>query len=137
VWERPLVGFTGVVPSVSHVHLRAGAVVAVIAALTTGCGSSATSAPAGTTHRSIRPKPKREPTNTPVSLRLERSLGPLPAPRTGAAAAVLGRIIVISSEQAPSSLPTPVHDAAAATLGNRLLLFGGGETEGTDQIVQV
>jgi N-acetylneuraminic acid mutarotase len=81
----------------------------------------------------------------------------MPAARTGAAAAVLGSSIVVSGglsasgtststvflvgpyggQQAQSSLPSPVHDAAATTIGNRLLLFGGGEVEGTDQIVQV
>jgi N-acetylneuraminic acid mutarotase len=41
------------------------------------------------------------------------------------------------AQEARSSLPSPVHDAAATTIGHRLLLFGGGEAEGTDQIVKV
>jgi N-acetylneuraminic acid mutarotase len=36
-----------------------------------------------------------------------------------------------------ATLPVPVHDAASAVLAERLLLFGGGESEGSDRIVQV
>ncbi len=35
------------------------------------------------------------------------------------------------------SLPSPIHDAAAAAVGTRLLVFGGGVSEGSDHILQV
>ncbi len=38
---------------------------------------------------------------------------------------------------AAAELPSPVHDAAAAEISGRLLLFGGGRSEGSDRIVEV
>jgi serine/threonine-protein kinase PknK len=144
------VGFTGSVASASNAHLRVVVVAFLIAGVTSGCGSPSASAPTRTNHHTAHAA-------RPVSLRVTRSLGPLPAARTGAAAAVLGSKIVVNgglsaagtstatvfivgpngAQQPGSSLPSPVHDAAATTIGNRLLLFGGGQAEGTDQIVEV
>jgi hypothetical protein len=39
--------------------------------------------------------------------------------------------------QTVTPLPSPIHDAAAAPLGKRLLVFGGGVSEGSDRIVQL
>jgi len=133
------------------------AVAVLVAVVVCGCGSSSGSPSAGANHGSARVTRSAGPSQTPVSLRLALSLGPLPAARSGAAAAVLGSSIVVSgglsaggassstvflvgpsgARQALSLLPSPVHAAAAAAIGGRLLLFGGGEVEGTDQIVEV
>ena len=39
--------------------------------------------------------------------------------------------------RASTPLPSPIHDAAAAVLGDRVLVFGGGVSEGSDRIVQL
>jgi len=90
-------------------------------------------------------------------LRATGSLGQLPSARSGAAAAVLGSSIAVSGGlsadgeststvflfsargvlTSPSGLPAPVHDAAATAVGHRLLLFGGGQVAGSDEILQV
>src|SRR5581483_3494819 len=81
----------------------------------------------------------------------------LPAARSGLAASPLGGRIILSvghndtgvststvlavdtagRRATLAPLPTTVHDAASAVLGGRLLLFGGGQSEGSDRIVQV
>ena len=81
----------------------------------------------------------------------------LPAARAGSATTAFhGRVIVAGGlsgadvstdtvfELSPEgtvaslhSLPSAIHDAAAATLGRRLLVFGGGVSEGSDHIVQL
>jgi hypothetical protein len=111
--------------------------------------SAATSASASTTAATPRPAPS-------AVLVPERELS-LPAARAGSATTVYhGRAIVAGGlsgadvstdtvfELGPDDavttlhpLPSAVHDAAAATLGNRLLVFGGGVSEGSDHIVQV
>jgi serine/threonine-protein kinase PknK len=81
----------------------------------------------------------------------------LPAAREGTATAALSGSIYVSGgissvgvstatvfrldsagrASTSSSLPSPIHDAAAAAIGRRLLVFGGGQSEGSDRIVQV
>ena len=88
---------------------------------------------------------------------MTRAIGSLPAPRSGLAVARLGRSIFALGglSQASQStdtvfridargrastaatLPAPVHDAAAAGLSGRLLLFGGGQLEGSHSMVAV
>ena len=84
-------------------------------------------------------------------------LAALPEARSGIAAATFDGSIVVSGGLSPAGqststvfqlgaqgasrsaamLPGPVHDAAAAELAGRLLLFGGGQFEGSDRIVSV
>jgi hypothetical protein len=123
---------------------------ALCALLAAGCGSSAT--PKRTKRRAHPAAVHRV-----LGLRVVRSLGSLPDARTASASALFGSNVVLSGgltaadtststvflvgqngvQEASSPLPTPVHDAAAATVDGRLLLFGGGQAVGTDQIVQV
>ena len=93
---------------------------------------------------------------TPVAL--TGASGPrLPEARSGVAAASFrGKLVVIGglSDAGTSTgtvfvvdpggrvatgqpLPGPVHDAGAAPVGRHLLLFGGGEFEGSDRIISV
>jgi len=123
--------------------------------LLAGCGASGHSTSATTTatrravvrHRISRPG---------IRLRAT-SLLRLPSARSGAAAAVFrGRLEVMGGlsgagtststvftvsndgqARTAAPLPGPVHDAAAAVVGGRLLLFGGGQFEGSDRIIEV
>lgn len=91
-------------------------------------------------------------------VRLIAGVGPaLPAARSGVAAvAYAGEVIVagglsdatVSTDtvfrltaagtvQTAGTLPGAAHDAAAAVSGGRILLFGGGVSEGSDRIEQV
>lgn len=83
--------------------------------------------------------------------------GALPSARAGTAAAAYGgRVIVaggLSAADVPMDsvfavepggaasslhpLPSPIHDAAAATVGRRMLVFGGGVSEGSDHVLQL
>lgn len=136
-------------------------VAAVLLALTlapvaTGCGSGSSS----TTRAS---KPVQEPLHKPTTRSEPPSpLKPtgtlrLPAARSGIPAATFaGKLFVLGGlsdagtstatvftvtpsgrASAQTPLPGPVHDAAATVLGGRLLLFGGGQFEGSNRIIQV
>ncbi len=116
---------------------------------TTAAVPSATVATRTTARPALAPSGRLEVTGTST----------LPAARTGGAAAAINSQIVFSGglsgagtstatvfrlasdrRSAASStgqLPGPVHDAAEAQLGSRLLLFGGGQSEGSDRIVRV
>ncbi len=134
--------------------MRAAAL--VLAVSLAGCGGSSSS----TTTRSVKRTvaPTRTTVSRPTPVALAATHGPrLPAARSGvAAAAFRGRLFVIGglSDAGTSTdtvfavdpggrsvtdppLPGPVHDAAAAVIGDRLLLFGGGEFEGSNRIIQV
>jgi len=125
-----------------------------------GCGSSSSSGSAprsttGSTQTSTRRVAARPP--HAVRLRFALSLGRLPQPRSGVAVAMFGssafvigglsdageststvfRIDAGGAAHSLAALPGPVHDAAATTVGGRLLLFGGGQFEGSDRIVLV
>ena len=47
------------------------------------------------------------------------------------------RLTASGSVISAGALPEPAHDAAAAALGGRVLLFGGGQSEGSDRIEQI
>src|SRR5436190_14164415 len=88
---------------------------------------------------------------------VQRPLGRLAAPVQDAAAATVGRNVLLlggltasdtsrsdvrvvarGRDSAAGNLPSPVHDAAAVPLGGRVYLFGGGTgTAQVDQIVEV
>jgi N-acetylneuraminic acid mutarotase len=92
-----------------------------------------------------------------VTLRVARTLGRLPEARSGIAASPFGSSIFVAGGLSAAgtstdtvfridpagtaltagSMPSPIHDAAAAQVTGRLLVFGGGQTEGSDRIVQV
>jgi hypothetical protein len=123
--------------------------------LLAGCGSS-TRPPSTSPTTNTAAAVHRKASHPPGPLRVTGSLA-FPAARSGIAASVFGgRIIVsggldnagvstdtvvaIDSSGRPSTLPAlpvPVHDAASAVLGGRLMLFGGGPTEGSDRIVLI
>lgn len=83
--------------------------------------------------------------------------GALPEPRTGGAATTQGNEIIFSGGLSPAGTSTatvfairpqgsatqttllsdPVHDAAEAELGSAVVLFGGGQFEGSDRIIRV
>jgi hypothetical protein len=127
-------------------------------AAASGCGSSGASSSSSrsTTTTDTAPAHTRATATRalPIRLRVARALAPLPAARSGIAAATFGSSIVVSGglDQAGvssstvlkvderrsasvASLPGPIHDAAAARLGGRLLVFGGGQSEGSDRIL--
>ena len=133
------------------VRATAGAFALILA----GCGSSSHSQ--STKTATNRPAPvHRRASVLAGPLRATGSLT-LPAARSGIAASVFGGRIIVSGgldnagvstdtvlaidsagrASTLSILPTPVHDAASAVLAGRLVLFGGGPTEGSDRIVQV
>jgi hypothetical protein len=130
----------------------------------TGCGSSGSSSRTATSTRAPTSHaqgttPARTPaiaTQTPARLRVVRTLRPLPAARSGIAAAAFGTGIVVlggldesgastatvfevdaRGSTSVAGLPGAVHDAAAAEVAGRLLLFGGGQFEGSDRILAV
>jgi len=116
-------------------------------------GSGSTTPQAGTTARSAH---QRASPNAAVRLTVTGRAA-LPAARTGGAAAAFNSDVVFSGGLSSAGtstatvftltrggrsatagpLPGPVHDAAEAQLGSRLLLFGGGQSEGSDRIVRV
>jgi hypothetical protein len=119
-----------------------------------GCGSSAHT----TTHNAAPPATKRPQPKQRVARKLHSfETLELPDSRSGLAASVLdGKLIVsggltragVSSDTVfelnatgdaitATSLPGAVHDAASAIVAGRLLLFGGGVSEGSDRILQV
>ena len=133
---------------------RAGIAVA-LATLLAGCGSSSQSTSATTATGAAGAKHRRA--SLPAGpLHATGSLT-LPAARSGIAASVLGGMIIVSGglddagvstdtvlaidpagrTSTLAALPMPVHDAASAVLAGRLVLFGGGQSEGSDRIVQV
>ncbi|MFL5828826.1 MAG: Kelch repeat-containing protein [Solirubrobacteraceae bacterium] len=81
----------------------------------------------------------------------------LPSARSGGAATAIGHSVVFAGglsdagvstatvfryspgggALASTPLPSPIHDAAAAGLGDRVLVFGGGVSEGSDHIMQL
>jgi serine/threonine-protein kinase PknK len=119
-----------------------------------GCGSSSSSSRATTVAQHRHPPARKPP---PVAL---RAAGPLSLPdaREGTATALYGgdaaivsgglsaagvststvfRIDSLGHASSVASLPGPIHDAAAAEVAGRLLVFGGGQFEGSNRIVQV
>jgi hypothetical protein len=134
---------------------RLAAIAVALAAVAAGCGASAHSTSTTTAARATAAKDRRASLPT-GPLHVAGSLL-LPAARSGIAASVLdGRIVVIGGlddagvstdtafaldsagrTRTLAALPTPVHDAASAVLAGRLMLFGGGQSEGSDRIVQV
>jgi hypothetical protein len=122
-----------------------------------GCGSSSPARPTSTRTQSITTAsstPAREP--RPARLEAAGAFA-LPAARSGIAAAAFGSSIVAIGGLSPAGvstttvfridgrgvagdtlqLPSAVHDAAAEEISGRLLLFGGGRSEGSDRIVAV
>ncbi len=136
------------------------ALLLMTAATLAGCGSTShhrqTTSAAGSGVGSVRAA--RHP-RRPAALALgsARTLGALPEARSGIAAARFGAGIVVSGGLSPAgeststifrlgatgasaalaTLPGPVHDAAATAIAGRLLLFGGGQFEGSNRIVSV
>lgn len=124
----------------------------LLAAVLAGCGSS--SAGSTTTAKSSRHRPGAA---TERPLAAAGTLAPLPEGRSGIAVAPYGSsvyvngglntstvstdtIYKITPGQASGSagtLPEAIHDAAAATIAGRLLVFGGGPSEGSTHILQV
>jgi hypothetical protein len=135
--------------------VRRVALALALSALAVGCGGTTRSRPAATATSTTRARAPRRRVE-PVKLHASGGLS-LPSARSGVAAATFhGRLVVIGGLSAAGTstptvitvssggqtatdppLPSPVHDAAAAALGGRLLLFGGGEFEGSDRIIQV
>lgn len=136
------------------------ALLLVTAATLAGCGSAShhrqTTSASGSGVNSVRAM--RHPRRPAViALGSARALGALPEARSGIAAARFGAGIVVSgglsaageststifrlsatgASAATATLPGPVHDAAATTIAGRLLLFGGGQFEGSNRIVSV
>lgn len=136
--------------------------VALLSLTVAACGGSSAHPAATTTattsaraaaHSAARP----QRATAPVRLVPAQTLASLPEARSGVAAAAFGDGIVVAGGLSPagvstdtvirlaphatprsaSPLPGPVHDAAATEVGGRLLLFGGGESEGSDRIVSV
>ncbi len=127
----------------------------VLGAGAIGCGSSSSSSSAnGARRRHTTPAPARP--HPPAALRAVATFH-LPAARSGIAATEFGSKLVVigglSAAQtstatvftidghdhagAVATLPGPVHDAAASVVSDRLLLFGGGEFEGSNRIIAV
>ena len=116
---------------------------------TSARASSERASSARTTSHAARP--------AAVALGSAETLGALPEARSGIAAARFGASIVVSGGLSPAGeststvfrlappaasscaavLPGPVHDAAATAIAGRLLLFGGGQFEGSNRIVSV
>ncbi len=138
--------------------MRARILLALLALGLAACGSSSSgthSTGATTDHPADqRPVHKRAPA---VALRPSATLS-MPAAREGTATALVGGNGVFVSgglsaaDQSTSTvfridprggasiaapLPSPIHDAAAAEISGRLLVFGGGQFEGSNRIVQV
>lgn len=124
-----------------------------------GCGSSSSSSSVhGARRRTTLPAPAPAPPRPrpPAALRAVATFH-LPASRSGIAATGFGsKLLVIGGLSAaqtstatvfaldgrghagmPATLPGPVHDAAATAVSGRLLLFGGGEFEGSNRIIAV
>ena len=140
--------------------------VLLVAVGAAGCGSashrprstapvtSTSTTTATTTARHTRSLPARP---AAIVLRPVRSLGSLPAARSGIAVASFGSSIVVAGGLSPAGtststvfridangtahstapLPGPVHDAASTELAGRLLVFGGGQFEGSDRIIEL
>lgn len=129
-----------------------------VALLLAGCGGSnpppaatSTGPPSRARSTARRSTPRSSPT-----LHVAGTFH-LPEARTGAAAAAYGPGVLViggldastvstdtvfavgpTGRAAPAApLPGPVHDAAATAVGGRVLLFGGGPSEGSDRIIQV
>jgi serine/threonine-protein kinase PknK len=138
--------------------VRTFAVLLTLAAAS-GCGSSGPSRSTAPAHTTATVRTRAEAARAralPIRLHVNvaRALAPLPTARSGIAAATFGSSIVVSGglDQAGvstatvftiderrsasiASLPGPIHDAAAAQLGGRLIVFGGGPSEGSDRII--
>ena len=116
-----------------------------------GCGGAghASSSTSATTTSAAHTRPRAQ---APARLRQTGAVT-VPEGRSGVAVAVYnGRLFVIgglspagistdtvfeAGTRHSATLPGPVHDAAAAVLGGRLMLFGGGESEGSNRIIAV
>lgn len=145
---------------------RLAFLLALLVVMIAGCGSSGssgsshssattTSTPAAPQPASVKARASVPPPGSPAAMLAPSASFRLPGARSGVAVArfasdvyVLGGLASGASSAAvfrvsPSGattagpLPSPVHDAAAAALGGRLLLFGGGVSEGSDRVVQV
>ncbi len=132
---------------------REFALPALVALAVAGCGGGSSSSTGSvTTSRVPRPAPRPRP----VRLHPAGSVR-LPVARSGSAATSFGRGAVITAGlttglvsttgvfeitasgrvRTLAPLPGAVHDAASAQLGGSVLLFGGGETEGSNRILSV
>lgn len=120
-----------------------------------GCGGgSTTSTPPGSGAAAGGHSPHR---GAPVAVHLTATrIATLPAARERTASATSGASLIVSgglsaaqsststvwSVQSDGSvrtlppLPSPIHDAAATALGSSVLVFGGGETEGSTRVVR-
>jgi N-acetylneuraminic acid mutarotase len=125
----------------------------IVAANFSGCGSSSSRSSHAASARARREEPARRKT---VVLEVARTFS-LPAPRertattpfgsslfvsgglssAGVSTASVFRITASGSATRSAPLPSPVHDAAAASVGGRLLVLGGGESEGSNRIVEL
>ncbi len=134
--------------------LRIAAALGIIL-LAAGCGSKHAASKPSTApsarHAAAPPRP-----SAPVGLRVRRTLS-LPAAREGMAATSYAGSMFVSggissagvstdtvfrvdaggSARVAATLPGPIHDAAAAPVAGRLLVFGGGQSEGSNRIFQV
>jgi hypothetical protein len=129
------------------------------AGLLAGCGSSGGSSGGSTSSSTAKATrqsaaPRR---SVPVPLAVARQLGPLPDGRSGIAVAGFGGEVYVSGGLSPAgvstdtifklapsgaatpagTLPEAIHDAASAAIGNRLLVFGGGPSEGSDHVLEI
>jgi serine/threonine-protein kinase PknK len=137
---------------------RCAVLLAVGAALVAaGCGSSSSKSPAEPVSVS-RPAQKNKPAAGPLSLHVVRTLS-LPSAREGTATGLFSNRVYITggiSDAGTSTatvfrldpsgsmrmtnstpLPSPIHDAAAAEVNGRMLVFGGGQSEGSNRILEL
>lgn len=137
--------------------VRTAAFLLTAALFASGCGSNGTPVPSTKASTTPKPPPTTHPSHPTISVLRAAQSSSLPAARSGIAAtatgngvAVLGgldaatvsttsvfRIANTGAVTTTATLPTPVHDAAAAVVSGRLLLFGGGPSEGSNRIVEV
>jgi hypothetical protein len=137
------------------------AAIAGAACTACGCGGSGkhtTTATGKAPAEAGRPSARRAAVAPPTLRATARPLATLPAPIQDAAVARVGGTVYAAGGLTPAdtssaavsafpaaggrsrslaSLPQPVHDGAAAPSGGAAVLFGGGQTEGTDAIVRV
>jgi N-acetylneuraminic acid mutarotase len=141
---------------------RAFLLALVLATSMAGCGSSGSSSrkttPAGAGRTQTPTGSAARAASAPAArLRVARPLAGLPEARSGIAAAAFQSGVVASGGlssagestdtvfhlapgggmTAGATLPGPVHDAAATAIAGRLLLFGGGQLEGSNRILSV
>ena len=121
-----------------------------------GCGGTSGSSSSGQASSPSRPRLSVPHSTLPAPTLRVAARFRLPAARLGAAGAAYGAADAViggldgagssttsvylvrgpGAVRASAPLPGAIHDAAATTVDGRLLVFGGGPSEGSDQIVQ-